>query len=1171
MRLRSLVLVLGFILVVYPTGPVYANTLPIVRDGEAQAIIVTGDQVAYRIRQAAQIFNDYVEQSTGARLEVMTTSAYEVQARDYADYTRLYIDNIPSQYETDIAEGLLNLDDQGFLIYPRGQTITIQGPGIWGTLHGVYDFLERFVGVRWLMLGPVGEDVPTQANIDVPMTDIREQPAFTYRALARLFSGADPYIPLSNTKIESEWAHRNKLQGRYNFEISFGHNLHRIFPPEKFGETNAEFYPRGIPPDPGDNMRWQPCFSVPETVDVAVDYIVDYFNQNPNVISFSLGVNDIGGHCEEHPSHPAYTGKRNTSNYMDMSDIYYGWVNQVVERVTEVHSDKWFPLYAYREVMDPPSFSLHPQVIPNITKDRMTWIDDEIRAIGHSQMEAWSEVASQVAWYDYMWGIAYQVPRVYPRLMAEIFQYGSENNVFGPYISDLYYAGEGPKIWILAKLLWDPHQDIEALLQDWYERAVGPEAAGDLAAYFDHWEHFWTERIPQTAWFAGSKANIYLQFPDQSYMEHVTEEDIAQSIEWLDSVVEKAQTEQQKARANVIREAFDFYEASALSYPKETMTPSNDESALMFVDDLLRIMDQRIDMAERRYDLRMTNEYSRPKDRNLWIRTKLEDYWWNDWTGWNTQDLDRLVSYLTAYEPMGGVVTDRLKTFRQSDDPLERRLAYFVKMAEGAFVKAPSLTKNSSFENDGAGLSSWTVYVEGKGTVDRSQDVAFMGSGSLLFQGVGHGSVSQVFELTRGLTGVQVHYYTPSAAQKGTIQITLEGLNSAGDVLATVSTPRRSLEGYGGTWSSLELIDALSPGLRREAITEGRIMVTIDGVSDGQVYIDEVVVYQQFPAGAEVVDVEKVDRLPNLVLGKTVQASSEAGRNIADNAVDGDLLSRWLTARGAESPHWLEIDLQGTFVLDSAEVWSGTLPPADGPYSIAHMQLQYWQDGQWKDIPGASVSNNRAQVVYFDFAEPILTDKVRFYSETPAAPDGEGLRFREILVYGLPEEQASMLSSRESTDTPVGTTSLRDFSGRRKSDGYPVGWEGMLGGEVVGDIVFFELDPETDQWKLNIVKESRNGRFAVVSERIAIEPGVEYIALTEARAEVGVARFFLEYLDNDGRRISAHDARTGSGEWEMLAVTRLAPEGAVWARVFMYAQGGDPSTTYYRSPELTKY
>jgi alpha-glucuronidase len=39
------------------------------------------------------------------------------------------------------------------------------------------------------------------------------------------------------------------------------------------------------------------------------------------------------------------------------------------------------------------------------------------------------------------------------------------------------FWGEGPKPWIYNKLQWNPNQNVDALLDDWYRAAVGEQDA----------------------------------------------------------------------------------------------------------------------------------------------------------------------------------------------------------------------------------------------------------------------------------------------------------------------------------------------------------------------------------------------------------------------------------------------------------------------------------------------------------------------------------------------------------------------------------------------------------------------------------------------------------------------------------------------------------------------
>ncbi|MBT3292502.1 MAG: hypothetical protein HN380_34695, partial [Victivallales bacterium] len=125
--------------------------------------------------------------------------------------------------------------------------------------------------------------------------------------------------------------------------------------------------------------------------------------------------------------------------------------------------------------------------------------------------------------------------------------------------------GEGPKLYISLKLQWNPQADVDVLLKDWYEHCVGPEAAPHLAAYYAKWEDFWTRRILTSPWF--TKGGQYLRFNHPGYLADVDlEQDIAVSRQLLEKTISLAKTAKQKARAQLLFQAFEYYEASAYAY-----------------------------------------------------------------------------------------------------------------------------------------------------------------------------------------------------------------------------------------------------------------------------------------------------------------------------------------------------------------------------------------------------------------------------------------------------------------------------------------------------------------------------------------------------------------------------------------------------------------------------
>lgn len=148
----------------------------------------------------------------------------------------------------------------------------------------------------------------------------------------------------------------------------------------------------------------------------------------------------------------------------------------------------------------------------------------------------------------------------------------------------------------------------------------------------------------------------------------------------------------------------------------------------------------------------------------------------------------------------------------------------------------------------------------------------------------------------------------------------------------------------------------------------------------------------------------------NVALKKTATASSTHTTRLPELAVDGiwdSADSRW-TSLGEHGepppPHWLEIDLEGTFVITHAEVWTG-VPGDHGPESaraaVPHFKLEYWHNNGWEDIPGASIENNPVGngKVELEFTTPVTTDKVRFFTTV-----ADNVRVRELMIFGLPAE-----------------------------------------------------------------------------------------------------------------------------------------------------------------------
>ena len=109
----------------------------------------------------------------------------------------------------------------------------------------------------------------------------------------------------------------------------------------------------------------------------------------------------------------------------------------------------------------PSRVAINPRIIPSLTYDRMKWIDAELAADGKRITEAWQAASPVLGWYDYIYGSAYCVPRVWFHLMGDYYRYARDHGVRAMYARSVSQLGRGPRI-PYAQCNWNPDRDAEA-------------------------------------------------------------------------------------------------------------------------------------------------------------------------------------------------------------------------------------------------------------------------------------------------------------------------------------------------------------------------------------------------------------------------------------------------------------------------------------------------------------------------------------------------------------------------------------------------------------------------------------------------------------------------------------------------------------------------------------
>lgn len=221
--------------------------------------------------ESAQILRDYIKKATGAEVSI--------------DKGEESVNKIELHTE----DG--TMDPEGFRIeFPDEKRIVITGGSARGLEYGVYEFLERYAGVRWLFPGELGTEIPKRNHLIVPRKNIKMEPSFYRRFLAGGMHTKEP------ARTYYHWMVFNR--GNFHSRLNATHYISHLVSPKKYAKTNPEFFPildgKRFIPNPSEVRWWQPCFTAPGIVDAALSHIPK------NIKVLQIGVNDGGATVNAH-------------------------------------------------------------------------------------------------------------------------------------------------------------------------------------------------------------------------------------------------------------------------------------------------------------------------------------------------------------------------------------------------------------------------------------------------------------------------------------------------------------------------------------------------------------------------------------------------------------------------------------------------------------------------------------------------------------------------------------------------------------------------------------------------------------------------------------------------------------------------------------------------------
>ncbi|PIX41089.1 MAG: hypothetical protein COZ56_13040, partial [Armatimonadetes bacterium CG_4_8_14_3_um_filter_58_9] len=440
-----------------------APPVVLVENGKPRATIVCANK---ELRLAASELQTHIELATGAKLPIVDAKK---------EGTGVFLgDEAVAR-----ANGILvaNLPPEGFEIKTIPDGIIIAGNALWG----VYEFLERFVGVRWYYPGDLGRSVPKKDNLIIKPVWLADAPVFRKR---ENWPGNYPGGPE---------LHRRLRQG-----VSWPNRV-ACHTPIKW----HEYYPKELDLFQlrGDGTREMSmlCYSNPATLQKYLTTIEEYyagkytddkgkavpgpwgwFPPDEHVISVSPNDAPVTCRCDLcRAQWNASVGPLGEASYI-MEDF----VARLATEVKKRWPDKTVTYLAYSnytipsgKVVFPGNVEVHVCGMKGLANYKETTIAKSEQSI----IDGWYRISGRPLqnWHYICWpDDSTTAPYLFPHIVQKFYQQNRKKTV-GTFINGAgnHWPRHHVTLYAWMKLMWNPNFPIDAAINEYCRRMYGPASA----------------------------------------------------------------------------------------------------------------------------------------------------------------------------------------------------------------------------------------------------------------------------------------------------------------------------------------------------------------------------------------------------------------------------------------------------------------------------------------------------------------------------------------------------------------------------------------------------------------------------------------------------------------------------------------------------------------------
>lgn len=446
----------------------FEDELRVVEAGQSdyQIVCTKGSMPATLL--AATELQSFVERATGVRLPIVSPARRGVASILFQENASLPWDgfSIRTSGRDVVIVGRVTDGDPKIIDFER--------PVSCGTLYGAYEFLERFVGVRFYWPEDLGTIVPKNSTLSLPkFVSIEQSPHFSLRKLQK----GPGYVRYGEEHATRIWGRRLRLGS--SMPTRYHHNWWRVLNVETAAQQGHPEYAAlvgGVRQtryrEPGRFHNGQVCTSNPEVIET-----FSRAAKSSPLPMFSLSPNDGVGFCECTSCQELDTGKLNPDGRRkgtpNLSDRMISFYNSVARRSGRVVGG-----YAYNEFIEvPTTVKLNDNVWISIAIDT-AYIAGRPGEVERTDrlLRQWGAYSPRATVYDIFY-LKLRTPDLIIPLGTDVDHLIRSIARAGLAGADFYIAPEmelgGADAYVTARMLWNPNVDTQRIREQYYRDLYG--------------------------------------------------------------------------------------------------------------------------------------------------------------------------------------------------------------------------------------------------------------------------------------------------------------------------------------------------------------------------------------------------------------------------------------------------------------------------------------------------------------------------------------------------------------------------------------------------------------------------------------------------------------------------------------------------------------------------